>query len=828
MKFKSIGLTALLIGSTLPAFSQNRREITKKPEKSRVTVEAKGNQTIGKFKSKNHQSERVLHDLDQDGWCDIWCALFQNEVEHRSKKTDTDGDGFTDYEEMVLMQNPSVKESIPKALTKAEIAQEKENAKLAQERAVEKMKAFRAELAPFMVNANREAKTREELKAQKLAKRQAKVADFKAKYRAKKAQREAKAKEHARLFNMPMDFIDQNGRRVIVESPDGIFAGRKTTYNASSADTISTDAAQATPFGLTGKDQRIGIWDGANILLNHVTLNGRVTDKDTNDGNTLSAHATHVAGTMISDGTGNASIKGMSPKGLLDSYDFDDDTDEIMTAVSATTNPLNLTNHSYGFDNGWSGQIFFQEEDRYIWRGNPNIDADEDWHFGFYSQLASDVDAIHYDNQNWLSVWACGNDRGTGDEPGPNDHIGHVWVSKDAQGNSVGNISDVDRPGESVANGGYDTLINQAVSKNTLAVGAVNDITGGYSQPSDVVMSNFSCWGPCDDGRIKPDVVANGVSLTSADKDSTSDTRTESGTSMAAPSVTGSINLLREQYEDEDQLDLGDADDVLSSTWKALVIHTADEAGTSPGPDYVFGWGLMNTLKCVNLLKDHGEEAPSLPNVKEVDLPDSDFIEFTVIAKGGEPLKITACWIDPEGTVLPDDVDDTTANLENDLDVRVTDGTNTFYPWKLNPLNMTAPATRTSDNNRDNVEQVLIDNPVAGFKYTVTITHKGTLHDDDLVEPGITPQPVSIIVSGVEPKEAPELQIAELFQTGSQEFTAIWLTVVGDRYQLESSDDLEGPWTVVAMDIVPTKEVTAVPLATGGADRKFWRARRTK
>jgi len=80
MKFKSIGLTALLIGSTLPAFSQNRREITKKPEKSRVTVEAKGNQTIGKFKSKNHQSERVLHDLDQDGWCDIWCALFQNEV----------------------------------------------------------------------------------------------------------------------------------------------------------------------------------------------------------------------------------------------------------------------------------------------------------------------------------------------------------------------------------------------------------------------------------------------------------------------------------------------------------------------------------------------------------------------------------------------------------------------------------------------------------------------------------------------------------------------------------------------------------------------------
>lgn len=52
--------------------------------------------------------------MDGDGWCDLWCALFKNEVNHRSKKIDTDGDGLTDYEEMVLMRNPSVAEKEPR------------------------------------------------------------------------------------------------------------------------------------------------------------------------------------------------------------------------------------------------------------------------------------------------------------------------------------------------------------------------------------------------------------------------------------------------------------------------------------------------------------------------------------------------------------------------------------------------------------------------------------------------------------------------------------------------------------------------------------------
>jgi hypothetical protein len=32
-----------------------------------------------------------------------------------------------------------------------------------------------------------------------------------------------------------------------------------------------------------------------------------------------------------------------------------------------------------------------------------------------------------------------------------------------------------------------------------------------------------------------------------------------------------------------------------AATLKALAIHTADEAGSADGPDYEFGWGLLNT-----------------------------------------------------------------------------------------------------------------------------------------------------------------------------------------------------------------------------------------
>ena len=64
--------------------------------------------------------ERILLDSDHDGWDDLWCNIYRN-LKHRNKSIDTDGDGLTDYEEMVMGRDPYVKGPLPHEPTPEEI-----------------------------------------------------------------------------------------------------------------------------------------------------------------------------------------------------------------------------------------------------------------------------------------------------------------------------------------------------------------------------------------------------------------------------------------------------------------------------------------------------------------------------------------------------------------------------------------------------------------------------------------------------------------------------------------------------------------------------------
>lgn len=39
-----------------------------------------------------------------------------------------------------------------------------------------------------------------------------------------------------------------------------------------------------------------------------------------------------------------------------------------------------------------------------------------------------------------------------------------------------------------------------------------------------------------------------------------------------------------------------------SATLKGLALHSADEAGSADGPDYIYGWGLMNAERAAELI----------------------------------------------------------------------------------------------------------------------------------------------------------------------------------------------------------------------------------
>ena len=154
-----------------------------------------------------------------------------------------------------------------------------------------------------------------------------------------------------------------------------------------------------------------------------------------------------------------------------------------------------------------------------------------------------------------------------------------------------------------------------------------------------------------------------------------------------------------------------------------MVIHTADEAGTATGPDYINGWGLMNTASAVKFINDSG-----INKLEERALTSGSPQNVQFSADAGKPLKVTICWTDRPGTPVTSNLlDNSTKMLVNDLDIRLTrQSDNTLYsPFVLDPANPAIAAT-TGDNTLDNVEVIYIATPTTG-NYSLTISHKGSL-----------------------------------------------------------------------------------------------------
>lgn len=501
-----------------------------------------------------------------------------------------------------------------------------------------------------------------------------------------------------------------------------------TTTNLTAARSISTDRVRAggsAGLSLDGSGIRLGEWDGGAVLTTHPEYSGRVVAGD--GVSQVNFHATHVAGTMIASGV-DANAIGMAPAANITFYSFNNDVTEM---ANEANNGIILSNHSYGFIRGWTFGNFGAGQGFY-WFGSPGISATEDFRFGFYSTPARQWDQIANSAPFYLIVKSAGNDRNEGPQPGAQHFVIPAGGS-----DFVSSTATRDRDG---GNGGFDCIGDKGVAKNVLTVGAVADIPGGYNSPASVVMSSFSSFGPADDGRIKPDIVANGIGLRSTwDGSNSSGCNGQqycsiSGTSMSSPSVTGSCALLQQHYSNTHNSQL-----MRSSTLKGLIIHTADEAGTSIGPDYRFGWGLMNTATAASIIT---QDQTDDEIIQEATLNNGGTFSFDFNYDGsGDPfMRATLAWNDPAGTPPPNSLDPITPMLVNDLDLRITrlsDNT-TFLPWRLNVANPSAAAT-TADNSVDNVEQVFIGAPQGG-DYRITVTHKGALQGGSQV--------FSLIVSG--------------------------------------------------------------------------------
>lgn len=495
----------------------------------------------------------------------------------------------------------------------------------------------------------------------------------------------------------------------------------KTNDNIISAATTQTNAVQpggSLGLNLSGSstflNNRLAIWDGGAVYAAHQEFSGKAISIKTNQN--ILDHSTHVAGTIIAKGV-YPPAKGMAfNANTLTSYDFDND----ISTITAAAPSLLLSNHSYGDEAGWD----VNDNGDWVWYGLPGDTVD--YTFGIYNDRTQAYDQIAYNAPYYLIVESSGNARGY---PGP--AIGDTYYGYASTTNSNLVLKTRTATDGISSQQGYDGIASTGNAKNILTVGAVGPLPYGPANSSDIAITYFSSYGPTDDGRVKPDIAGMGLNVLSCGVANPQSYEVMSGTSMSAPNVTGSLYLLQEYYAKKHSGSF-----MRAATLKGLACATAFDAGNA-GPDYIYGWGLLNTKKAAQAITDDGSKSL----LKESSLAQGQTQTYNVTASGNGPLMATISWTDPAGVATADGtVNDPAVKLVNDLDVRVSDGTTTFMPWVLDPKHPSATAT-TGDNSRDNLEQVYIANAVPGRAYTITVSHKGTLQSGS--------QNYSLIVTGI-------------------------------------------------------------------------------
>ncbi len=370
---------------------------------------------------------------------------------------------------------------------------------------------------------------------------------------------------------------------------------------------------------LNGSGQVIAVADSG-IDQDHGDMNNRingavsVVSGDSSTEDTHSGHGTHVACTVLGDGSKGA-YAGVAPESNLYFQAMERDSDGQFYSPSMNY----ILNQAY--DNG--ARIHTNS-----WGAHTN--------FGQYTTDSVDVDdRVNYYDQYWSY-----------------DGLAVLF--------SAGNDGD-----------GATTITPPATAKNQIAVG--NHHNRGGSAPDTLATS--SSRGPTDDGRLKPDVSAPGSWVRSCRSQDASDISTAtwssqwyleySGTSMAAPNAAGASALIREYL-----IEVAQRPEPQGALVKSLLILGAEDIDSRDIPNNDEGWGRVNLARSLTAIGDTGVWVDDRNYLRSGNTRDYSFN----LTHGWQQLKVVLSWSDYRGSTWAS----TQLQNDLDLVVTSPDGTTTY------------------------------------------------------------------------------------------------------------------------------------------------------
>jgi len=451
------------------------------------------------------------------------------------------------------------------------------------------------------------------------------------------------------------------------------------------------------PLTLQGETETIAVAD-TGLDETHPDFQGRIVGvrawgRPPTDATDPHGHGTHVAGSALGDGTASGgAIKGTAPRAKLFFQSLLDKNSKLggiplrleSLFAEAYAAGARIHNNSWGTASFAAYRMDAREVDEYIYKkkdmlvvisaGNDGTAADPP--FGLRNVPKGEVD--------WLSVGSPATARNA-------LTVGAYRNSRTANGYSALTYGNV-----------WPQKFPMAPSQSDLVSGDVNSLAA------------FSSRGPCDDYRIKPDVVAPGTDILSCKSALAPpfqfwgpDTAGRpyaywGGTSMAAPLVSGCAALIRQYYVTArshlPSAALLKASIINSTRW--LTGRDSVEGFGEP-PNYHQGFGAVwlpaaipNAFDPTLRLEFHDNWQDTAQHFTATGLRK----RFTINVNAGRPLRFTLAYTDAPGRALQN-------NLQ--LFVETPDGQLLFG-------NMRLPRGNNRPDTVNNVERIVIDTPVAG------------------------------------------------------------------------------------------------------------------